>query len=234
MHDLLLEDLVLANRILFARGVVDAMGHVSVRKPGEPERFYLARSIAPSTVTLNDLLEFDLDGNIVGENKGKPYLERFIHAELYRRRPDAQSVVHSHSPSVIPFGITRQTLRAIYHMSGFLGTGVPVFDIRTATGVDTDMLISDSGKAAALANCMENCCAVLQRGHGSTVYGRSLREAVFRAVYLEVNANLQANALKLGEVTYLTAGEAELATVTNAAVSVERCWDLWASQVRDA
>jgi ribulose-5-phosphate 4-epimerase/fuculose-1-phosphate aldolase len=231
MTEPLTEDLVAANRILFARGVVDAMGHVSARNPQRADRFFLARAIAPSSVNADDILEFDLDGNIVGEIQGKPYLERFIHAEIYRRRPQAQAVVHSHSPSVIPFGVTKQPLRPIYHMAAFLCEAVPVFDLSAATGIDTDLLISDSQKAAALSDGMKDCCAVLQRGHGSTIYGRSLREAVFRAVYLEVNATLQANALRLGDVTYLTPGEALLATDTNAGVSVDRCWDLWASQV---
>ncbi len=230
----LIEDLVAANRILFARGIVDAMGHVSARHPQHADRFFLARAIAPSSVTAADILELDLDGNIVGQATGKLYLERFIHAEIYRRRPAAQAVVHSHSASVIPFGVTKQPLRPIYHMASFLCEAVPVFDLRLATGIDTDLLISDAEKAAALSDGMQDCCAVLQRGHGSTVYGRSLREAVFRAVYLEINANLQSNALRLGEITFLTPGEAALATETNAGVSVDRCWDLWASQVATA
>lgn len=230
MPPVFVEDLVTANRILFSQGVVDAMGHVSMRHPDRPDHFLIARAMAPSTVTADDILEIDFDGRVIGRPDAKPYLERFIHAELYRIRPDAQAVVHSHSPSVIPFGITRQRLRAVFHMSSFIGDGVPVFEIRDAAGGDTDMLISSSKLGAALARDFGGGCAVLQRGHGSTVYGRSLKEAVFRAVYLEINAGLQAKALGMGEVTYLTKGEAELATKMNSGVGVNRAWDLWASQ----
>ena len=227
----LVKDLVLANRILFAQGVVDAMGHVSVRHPLHPDRFFIARAIAPSTVTEADILEIDLSGSVVGPGNGTPYLERFIHSEIYRHRQDAVSVVHSHSPSVIPFGVTDTRLQAIFHMASFLGLDVPVFEIRDNAGDCTDLLIRSPALGAALAQSMNESCAVLQRGHGSTIYGRSLREAVFRAVYLEVNAGLQAAAMRMGTVKYLSQGEAIAATETNGGVSVSRAWDMWVSML---
>src|SRR6185295_16973302 len=125
----LIRDLVAANRILFREGVVDAFGHVSARHDGDPRRFLLARSIAPGTVTTADILEYDLDGNALDARGRSSYLERFIHGEIYRARPDVQAVVHSHSPSVIPFGVTGRALKPIFHMSAFLGSSVPVFEI---------------------------------------------------------------------------------------------------------
>src|ERR1700757_4749143 len=117
----LIADLVTANHILFDQHVVDAFGHVSVRHDRRADRFLLARSMAPALVTPADILEFDLDGNPLAADQRPVYLERFIHGEVYRARPDIGAVVHSHSHAVIPFGVVRaHRLRAIFHMSGFL------------------------------------------------------------------------------------------------------------------
>jgi ribulose-5-phosphate 4-epimerase/fuculose-1-phosphate aldolase len=225
-------DLVIANHILAKHGVVDGFGHVSMRHEQHPDRFILARNIAPALVTLDDLLEFDLDGNPVAPDGPRVYLERFIHSEIYRRRPDVMAVVHHHSPSVIPFGVTGAALRPIYHMSGFLGSGVPVFDIRCDAG-DTDMLIRSPALGAAHACCLGAGAATLMRGHGATVVGGSLQQVVYRAVYMEMNARLQADAMRLGDPVYLTEAEAGLAA---AAIDgqVQRPWELWVREVTEA
>src|SRR5882762_3305398 len=149
----LIEDLVYANRILSDQGVVDAFGHVSARDDKDPTRFLLARSVAPALVTINDILEFDRNGEPIDARGRTVYLERFIHAAIYRARPDVKAIVHSHSPAVIPFGVTSVPLRPIFHMSGFLGTGVPIFEIRETAG-DTDMLVRNPALGAALALCL--------------------------------------------------------------------------------
>lgn len=226
-----LEDLVIANHILARRGVVDGFGHVSMRHEHHPDRFIIARSMAPGLVTIGDLLELDLDGDPLAPDAPRVYLERFIHSEIYRRRPDVMAVVHHHSPSVIPFGVTGVTLRPIYHMSGFLAAGVPVFDIRCDAG-DTDMLIRTPALGCAHADCLGAGAATLMRGHGATVVGNSLRQVVYRAVYMEMNARLQSDAMRLGPVTYLTEGEARLAAATNDG-QLQRPWELWAREVTD-
>jgi ribulose-5-phosphate 4-epimerase/fuculose-1-phosphate aldolase len=226
------DDLVIANHILAKHGVVDGFGHVSVRHEQHPDRFILARNIAPALVTLDDLLEFDLDGNPVAPDGPRVYLERFIHSEIYRRRPDVVAVVHHHSPSVIPFGVTGAALRPIYHMSGFLGAGVPVFDIKCDAG-DTDMLIRTPALGVAHACCLGDGAATLMRGHGATVVGGSLQQAVYRAVYMEMNARLQSDAMRLGDVTYLTQAEAQLAAATIDG-QVQRPWELWVREVTQA
>jgi HCOMODA/2-hydroxy-3-carboxy-muconic semialdehyde decarboxylase len=226
------DDLVIANHILAKHGVVDGFGHVSVRHEQHLDRFILARNIAPALVTLDDLLEFDLDGNPVAPDGPRVYLERFIHSEIYRRRPDVVAVVHHHSPSVIPFGVIGAALRPIYHMSGFLGAGVPVFDIRCDAG-DTDMLISTPALGVAHACCLGDGAATLMRGHGATVVGGSLQQAVYRAVYMEMNARLQSDAMRLGDVTYLTQAEAQLAAETIDG-QVQRPWELWVREVTQA
>ena len=225
----LIEDLVAANRILAAEKVVDGFGHVSVRHDKDRSRFLLARSMAPAMVTTEDILEFDFDGNALVANGPAVYLERFIHAEIYRRRPDVNAIVHSHSPAVIPFSVTSIPLRAIYHVSSFLGAGLPVFDIRDIAG-DTDMLVRNSGLGAALATSLADKPAALMRGHGSVAVGKTLQLAVFYAIYLEMNARIQAEAIRLGPITYLTEKEAALsAAVTDNQAT--RAWDLWKLQI---
>ncbi len=225
-----IDELVLANHILADQGVVDGYGHVSVRNPDNPKHFFLARSMAPALVTADDIVEHDEDGNGVDANGRKLYLERSIHAELYRARPDVNAVVHSHSPSVIPFGIGKVALRPVFHMSGFLGLGVPVFDIRDALGM-TDMLVSSPAAGKALAKAMGDRPVVLMRGHGDAVVGPDLHLTVYRAVYTEVNAHLQAQALALDASPKYLAPEEAAKAEASINPTIGRAWDLWVRRV---
>ena len=222
-----IDELVAANHILFDQGVVDGFGHVSVRHPASGDRFLLARSIAPALVRAADIMEFDLDANPLDAGGRALYLERFIHSEIYRARPDAGAVVHSHSPAVVPFSVARGVaLRAVWHLGGILGEGCPVFEIREAAGPGTDLLIRNRALGAALAKSLGPGPVVLMRGHGCTVVGSTVRHAVFNAVYTELSAALQSEAMRLGAVTYLTREEAEAAAACNAA-QIDRSWELW-------
>ena len=225
----LIDKLVLANRILYRQGVVDGFGHASARHDGSPAHFLLARNMAPGLVRREDILTFDLDGSALDGGDRRVYLERFIHAEIYRARADVLAIVHSHSPTMIPFGVTQQPLRPVFHMSGFLGEGTALFEIRDAAG-DTDMLVRDASLGAALAKTLGGRSTVLMRGHGSTVVGASVEQAVYRAIYAEVNARLQFQAKQLGEVTYLNAEEAAKAAKTND-TQLARVWDLWTREI---
>lgn len=228
----LVEELVVANHILFDQGVVDAFGHISVRNDNNPERFLLARNMAPGSVNADDIVEFTLDGEAVNANQRKVYLERFIHGELYRKRPDVIAVVHSHSHSIVPLTVSKDMpLRALFHMAGFIGTGAPVFEIREAGGIGTDLLISDNKLGRALADHFGGHDIVLMRGHGSTVVGGSVQQVVYRAVYAEVNARYQLQASMLGEVIYLTKEECD-ACVARVETQMQRPWDLWKAQAR--
>ncbi|MHA3026235.1 MULTISPECIES: class II aldolase/adducin family protein [Chromohalobacter] len=225
--DDLLQDLVHANHILFDEGVLDAFGHVSVRHPHRPDRFLLARNMAPGLVRAEDIIEFELDGTPVDAAGRKVYLERFIHGEIYRARPDVMAVVHSHSPSVVPFSAVKSTpLKPMCHMSGFLGEGAPIFEIRDVAGDATDLLIRSAPLGKALADSLGGNNVVLMRGHGATIAAPTLKQAVYRAVYVEINARLQADALRLGPVEYLTPGEANTA-MEMIEGQVERPWQLW-------
>jgi ribulose-5-phosphate 4-epimerase/fuculose-1-phosphate aldolase len=182
--------------------------------------------MAPALVKADDILEFDLD-NIAVDAKGQAvFLERFIHGEIYKARPDVKAVVHSHSPSVIPFGVSKTRLKPIYHMSSFMGLDVPVFEIRDVAGPASDLLVRNAGLGAALAKVLSDKTVVLMRGHGSVTVGTSIPQVVFRAYYAEMNARLQSEAIRLGEVTYLTAEEAAAAAKTNDG-QVMRPWELW-------
>jgi HCOMODA/2-hydroxy-3-carboxy-muconic semialdehyde decarboxylase len=224
-----IEDLVAANRILYAQSVLDGYGHVSARHDKKPNLFWMSRSMAPGLVTTDDIMEFDLSGEPVHARGRAVYAERFIHSEIYKRRPDVKAIVHSHSPAVIPFGVTNVPLKPIFHMGGFLGTGVPTFEIREVAG-DTDMLVRNPGLGAALALCLGAKSAALMRGHGSVAVGASLPQVVFRAIYLEVNARLQSEAMRLGTINFLTPEEAKLASAGNDA-HVMRPWALWKHEI---
>ena len=177
----LVDQLVIANRILYDQGIVDGLGHASVRHDQTPGVFLLSCNRAPGLVRRADIVCYDLDGNAVSETTERPYLERFIHSEIYRARPEVVAVVHSHSAGVIPFGVTGHRLRPIYHMAGFLGSGSAQFEIRD-TGGDTDMLIRNPALGQALAQSLGTQACVLMRGHGSTVVGSSIEQVVYRAI----------------------------------------------------
>ena len=227
MDTALVDDLVAANRILVELGVLDGYGHVSVRHPADPQRYLMSRSIAPELVTAADVMEYDLDSNPVDARGRATYLERFIHGEVYRARPDVKAVVHDHSPAIIPFGVSSVPLRPLYHMSAFLGGGVPVFDIKTASGQATDMLVRTPALGKSLAQTLGGRPVALMRGHGAVVVGASLPLAVFRSYYTEMNARLQAQAMALGgPVTYLDDEEARLAG-SSVGGTVVRPWELW-------
>ncbi|WP_037225549.1 class II aldolase/adducin family protein [Roseomonas gilardii] len=224
-------DIALANRILYKKGVVDAFGHVSARHPELSDHFLLARNMAPARVDAGDVLTFDAEGNPVLADGPPVYLERFIHAALYRARPDVMAIVHSHSPTIVPLSTVKgMTLRCICHMGGFIGSGAPIFEIRDTAGPGTNLLITDNALGDALVRSLGGAAVVLMRGHGSTVVGADVRQAVYRAIYAEVSAKMQVEALRLGPVTYLTPEEATSAAAASDS-QIARAWDLWVSEV---
>ena len=226
-------DVVAANLILADQGVVDGYGHVSIRDPIDPTKFSMARQVAPELVTSADVLVHDLDGNAPAAPNVRLYSERFIHSEIYRTRPDVTAIVHCHAPSLVVFGVTGVALQPLYHMSSFLGAGVPVFDIRTAAGGATDMLIRDPELGRALAKALGLHPVALMRGHGAVIVGRDIQQVVFRSVYTMLNAQLQSQALATGgKVIYLEPDEAKKAAESNDG-TLARPWELWLRKVKD-
>ncbi|HWX61902.1 class II aldolase/adducin family protein [Bradyrhizobium sp.] len=227
----LLEDIVTGSRVLADFGVLDAFGHVSARDPRNPKHFLMSRSLAPALVTTDDIMEFDEDGNPVDARGRGVFLERFIHAEIYKARPDVMAVVHTHSPGVVPFSVSKTPLRPLYHNAAFLAAGAPVWDIAREFGA-TDMLVRNNAIGKSLAQALGDKPVVLMRGHGDVTVGPAVKIAVFRAYYTDVDARLQAQAIGLGgDVTYLSAEEATKADTVNLVV-IDRVWDLWKRRVQ--
>jgi ribulose-5-phosphate 4-epimerase/fuculose-1-phosphate aldolase len=226
-------DLAAAYRTLASLNVLDAFGHVSVRDPRNPNHYLSSRSIAPESVTANDIVVLDLDSNPV-DSKDKDkllYRERFIHGEIYKARPDVNAIVHSHSPTVVPFSVTDVKLRPILHNAGFLGDGPRVFEIREYAGDATNLEIEMPDLGAALAKKLGADAVILMRGHGDTVVAGTLGYAVFRAYYTEVNARQLAQAIALGgPVNYLTPGEARVSDDSMVRAS-SRPWALWKAKM---
>lgn len=230
----IIADLAAASHILAEQNVVDAFGHVSLRHPEAPNRYFMSRAMAPALVSPDDIIEYDLDSQPCNADGRGSFLERFIHGEVYRARPDLNSVVHSHSPSVIPFGLVGVEMKAMFHNAAFLAAGAPVFDISEKFG-DTDMLVSDGDKGVAFSECLGDKDIGLMRAHGSIACGASLQDAVFRAVYTEVNARVQHWTAALGgggPIAALNEEEGRLADGPNQGAA-RRAWDLWRRRVRE-
>jgi HCOMODA/2-hydroxy-3-carboxy-muconic semialdehyde decarboxylase len=229
----LVDDLVAANRSLARLGVLDAFGHVSVRDPRDPHRYMISRSIAPESVTAADILVLNLGSQTVDPKDDGVllYRERFIHGEIYKARLDVNAVVHSHSPTVVPFTVTRAKLRPLLHNAGFLVLGTPLFEIRKCVGDGTDLMILTPDLGKELAKKLgKDAAVVLMRGHGDSVVGPSLPNAVFRAYYTEINARQQLAAITIGgPINFMTRAEAMTSNDAMLRASA-RPWALWRKQ----
>ena len=222
-----LRDLMIANRILAHEEVVDALGHVSIRHPYRSDRFFLSCSRSPELVALVDLMEYDLDCNPIDQRGRSMYLERPIHGAIYQARPDVGAIVHSHAYEVIPFGLTNTKLRPVIHPAYGLGKEVPIWDIRKTFG-DTNMLVTTLEQGLDLATCLGKGRVALMRGHGCVVVGSNLKEAVLTSIYMKVNARLQAEAIRLGEIVFLSEGEIDkIALLFDNKIPIDRMWQYW-------
>jgi ribulose-5-phosphate 4-epimerase/fuculose-1-phosphate aldolase len=227
----LIDDLVAANHILYRQGVVDGFGHISARHPTRPDRFLMSMAKAPGRVVAEDIMEFDLQGKAI-DARGRPiYQERFIHSEVYKTRPDVNAVIHSHSPTVIPFTVTQVPLRPVHNAASFLAAGVPVFEMRAVAGM-TNNLVSDSARGKALVETLGNRPVVLLRGHGNVVVGPNVQRTVSRAIYTEVNARMLIQAVTLGgPITFIDPEEAKQLEagrgMQETGHGVDRTWQMW-------
>jgi ribulose-5-phosphate 4-epimerase/fuculose-1-phosphate aldolase len=232
MAERLITELVIANRILAREEVVDAYGHVSVRNPDDPGRFFLSHSLAPAFVERGDILEFDLEGRPVGNDKRTPYLERFIHGAIYEARPDVLAVVHAHAEDTLPFGIAPAKLKPVIHSGAFIGAEVPVWDIAKKFGDKTNLLVTTVPQGRDLAKTLAKNSVVLMRGHGFAAAATSLIDVVRMSVYLPRNARVQQKALQLGKVKPLSKGEIHARTggtgYKPGSPETQRTWQYWA------
>jgi ribulose-5-phosphate 4-epimerase/fuculose-1-phosphate aldolase len=220
--------LVVANRILAREGVLDIFGHVSVRHPERPDRYLLACSRSPELVQEKDILEFDLDSNPIDDQGQTLYSERPIHGCIYRARPDVMAVCHNHAHSLLPFGVTGRPLKPVFHVGAAIGREVPVWEIRDEFGDSTNLLVTDNDRGCSLARALGPGSTCLMRGHGSVVASQDLRSTVYVAITLMQNAAILSEALKMGEVNYLSPGEVrELGPRVLAPRSLDRAWEYW-------
>ncbi len=225
------DELVTGTKILLHEGILDTFGHISARDPEDPQSFFMAQKLAPSHITADDMQCFNLDGET--EDNRPSYLERYIHSEIYKARPDVTCVLHSHSPAVLPYCFVDQPLRPVTHMGAFLGETVPVYEIRDKQGDETDLFGGDNTVCADIAESLGDQAVVLMARHGVVNVGASVREVVFRAFYTEQNAAAQTEGLKIGNIKYLSAGEVKTAGKLVGA-QIDRGWDHWTMCLRQA
>ncbi|MDH3420991.1 MAG: class II aldolase/adducin family protein [Gammaproteobacteria bacterium] len=223
-----IEELVAANRILAAQGILPGYGHISIRHPQNPNRYFISRSLAPELVTAGDIVELDLDSVPVSSSTPRLYLERFIHGEIYKIRPDINAVVHNHTPTVISFGIGSTPLKPVFHMAAFFLDGIPIWDYRDF-GTANGALVDTPARGAGLAEALADRPVVLMRNHGVTVVGSTVPMVVGRSITLELNAEIQSQALARGdEIVYLEQDEESPGS------AFDRSWDLWLRQLEAA
>jgi ribulose-5-phosphate 4-epimerase/fuculose-1-phosphate aldolase len=226
----IIDELVTANRILAHEGIVDSFGHISVRHPTKKDRYLLSRARAPERIEPDDILEFTLEGDPIDAKKAKtthaPYTERFIHGAIYEMRPEINSVVHNHSPSTIPFGITNKMLKPLLHMCASIGHEVPLWDSHDKFG-DTALLVNTMAMGRDLAKRLGKGRTALMRGHGAVVAGTSIRHSVFISNYLELNAKLQMQSMAMGKIKYLTKGEVDAVIARTGPYTLNRAWENW-------
>ncbi|KAE9370319.1 arad-like aldolase/epimerase [Stipitochalara longipes BDJ] len=249
-----LDALISANHILHYHHVLDAYGHISLRHPENHDVFIMSGDRAPALVSSHsDLIEYNIsDSSPVHPASKKGYQERFIHSEIYKRFPEVNSVIHSHSQAVLPYTMSGVAMKPTFHIAGFLGTHVPIYDIVPLYSEDDqqDMLVNSVEFGSSLASAFSTSKSpapehnvVLMANHGFTTLGTSIKQAVYRAVYTHVNASVQTNAIMLrnaatgagvgveGEMRYLNAEQVKGSLKMNAA-SQDRPWGLWVEEVR--
>ena len=219
--------LALANRMVAHEGVLDGFGHISVRHPGNPERYLLSRSRSPELIEPADILEFSLDSELLTKGDFLPYGECVIHGEMYKARPDVIAVCHHHSAAILPFCVTGVEMRPMNGLGSVMGATAPLWDSQDEFG-DTPMVLTTAEHGASLAKALGPHWMILMRRHGATVVGTTIQETVFRSIHSHRNAELQLRSLALGEITPLSKGEAAMANAYSLRERpMGRAWEYW-------
>lgn len=230
-----IDALVTTNHILANEGVFDdGYGHVSVRDPEVPDRFLMSAAVSPAVVTVGDVMDYDLSGEPLDRQDRKIYNERYIHSEIYAARPEVNAIVHSHSPSVIPYGVVDVPLRGLFHIAHFLSNGAQVFDLSAVEGQPTDVLITNAHRGKALVEALGEAPVILMRGHGYTVVGPTIEMATQRAIITIINARIQTTVLAIAEgrpVTYFSPEEAAIFAGQSTGSGARRSWEMWMSKL---
>jgi ribulose-5-phosphate 4-epimerase/fuculose-1-phosphate aldolase len=220
------EQLVAANRILAHEQVVDAFGHVSLQHPDHRHHYVLSRSRAPEFVKLDDLMEFELDGEPIDGQDRTPYGERFIHGAVMEGRPGINAVVHNHAYDVLPFGLTDTPIKPLIHTASVIGEHIPMWDIRDKFGDATDMLVRNMEQGRDLTTALDDNTCILMRGHGAVIAGKTIKEAVVASIYLIINARIQTISMTMGNPVYLSPKEIRNMTdVQFSPLAMDRMWE---------
>jgi ribulose-5-phosphate 4-epimerase/fuculose-1-phosphate aldolase len=227
-----IRQVVMANRILSNEGILDALGHVSLRNPENANTFFQARSISPFEATSDDILEINLDGDVVTKTTMRPYRERIIHGAILKARPEMNAVFHGHFAAVIPFSVTNTPIRPITHVGSFLYQGAPIYDDYEPGG---GMLITTREEGERIAKHLGQHRVHLLRGHGCDIIAEDLQRLVASAIYLRDNATIQWQILLSGkEPKYLSLEEAKAATEIGlfGTSPTDRMWSYWVARVK--
>ncbi|KAI9717844.1 MAG: hypothetical protein M1828_007083 [Chrysothrix sp. TS-e1954] len=219
-----LSSLITAFHILHKHTLLDAYGHISLRDPTDPTRFFCSSLPANLISSPSDLDHWNVaDGTAVrkpaagttSNTRPSQYSEHWIHACILDRYPEVNSVVHSHHPAMVAASLQKgdYRARAVWHMAGFIGSGCPVFDPANyypssgSSSTKRNLLISSKPLGSALAKsfCLNpqpfdrlpDEAVVLLRGHGFVTWGGCLEDAVYRAIYSVKNVEVQFQALQL-------------------------------------
>jgi HCOMODA/2-hydroxy-3-carboxy-muconic semialdehyde decarboxylase len=225
-----LHELALASHICANERIIDAFGHVSARHPFQPNRYFLPCCRPPELIDVHDLIEFTLESEPVSSTKAEMYVERVIHGEIYKARPDVMAVCHHHCSATLPFCVTGRQLVPVYHLGASMGPEVPFWDQRDEFG-DTSLSVQGAREGASLARALGRNVLVLMRRHGATVVGSSLRELVFRTVHSCCNAEYQSKAMLVGRMSTLSPGEIEMAGSLTNQPGVDRAWEYWVKRL---
>jgi L-fuculose-phosphate aldolase len=184
-HDELKEKMIWAGKVLVGEGQDDfTRGHISVRLPDDPVRFYMkAHSIGLDEITLDNILSIDLDGNVVA-GSAKRHSEVYIHSEIFKARADVACVLHTHPPYSIALSASGRPLKAYSQPGALFHDSLGLYD-------DTINLIRSPEMGAGVARALGRRRAVLLKNHGVVIAGATIEEVVISTIMLENAAMIQ-------------------------------------------
>lgn len=221
------EQVALACRMLANERLFDQSGHISARHPNGELLLIHPHGTSRYEVQASDLLVLDMDGNVV-EGDARPPTERFIHTQIYRARPDVQSVCHTHSRMATVLGIVGRSIVPVTNYAAFLGNGpVPIYP--------DPRLVRSPEAGDALARALGSHYACVMRNHGAVIAAGNVCATLVASMYFEENAYRQYLALQIGEpIGYTDEEIAEVAAQNWTPIGNRKVWDYYVSRARMA
>jgi len=225
------EKLILAGRILDMEDLVRPLGHITVRVPGT-ETFLITRGVSPGMATVDDVLVCDMDGNVIEGKYSRTFGEVLAHAGVYRKRNDIRSVAHTHSWNVMALSMTETTIVPASFESIKVAYE-PVALYKKVSFLDNLEVTEE------IADLIGSNRAVILKGHGAIVAGKSIEEATVSAIDLERAAKAQFMASCAGKLVPFTEKEMEplvkflrnIEAQTGTTNPFERAWAYYKSRL---